>query len=141
MTTLTPSQIAQYRDEGYKVAEGATSPGLLATLKAELHGWVEESREHGSGWGDTLSGYDRFDLEPGHTAEYPRLRRVNNPAEISAAWRAANFEAPLADMVADLIGPDVKFSQSKINLKMPGTEAAVDFHQGYPSRPTPIPTG
>ncbi len=75
MTTLTPSQIAQYRDEGYKVAEGATSPGLLATLKAELHGWVEESREHGSGWGDTLSGYDRFDLEPGHTAEYPRLRR------------------------------------------------------------------
>ncbi len=135
MTTLTPSQIAQYREEGYTLAEEAVSPDLLATLRAELHGWVEESRAHESGWGDTLNGYDRFDLEPGHTAARPRLRRVNNPAEISAAWRAASFEAPLADMVADLIGPDVKFSQSKINLKMPGTETAVGFHQDYPFSP------
>lgn len=135
MTTLTPSQIAQYRDEGYTVAEGAVSPGLLHTLRAELDGWVEESRGHAAGWGDTLNGYDRYDLEPGHTAEQPRLRRVNNPAEISAAWRAASFDSPLADMVADLIGPDVKFVQSKINLKMPGAETSVGFHQDYPFSP------
>jgi len=131
MTTLTPAQIDQYRDEGYTVAEGAVSPGLLATLQAELDGWVEESRAHESGWGDTLNGYDRFDLEPGHTATRPRLRRVNNPSEISAPWREASFDAPLADMVADAIGPDVKFIHSKINLKMPGADTVVGYHQDF----------
>lgn len=131
MTALTPAQVAQYQDEGYTVAEGAVPPDLLATLQVELDGWVEESRGHAGGWGEALNGYDRFDLEPGHTPEHPRMRRVNNPSEISAPWRAASFDALLADMVADAIGPDVKFVHSKINLKMPGADTVVGYHQDF----------
>jgi phytanoyl-CoA hydroxylase len=34
-------------------------------------------------------------------------------------------------MVADAIGPDVKFVHSKINLKMPGADTVVGYHQDF----------
>jgi ectoine hydroxylase-related dioxygenase (phytanoyl-CoA dioxygenase family) len=56
---------------------------------------------------------------------------VNNPAEVSDAYRAASFDATMADMAAELIGPDIKFLHSKINLKLPRTETRVGYHQDF----------
>lgn len=131
MAVLTREQIEQYERDGYVVASGAATKATFAALRAELDAWVEESRSHRENYGETLIGAPRFDLEPGHTAEKPKLRRVNNPAEISDAYRAAAFDGPLGDMAADLLGPDVKFLQCKINLKLPGTATRVDYHQDF----------
>ena len=38
-------------------------------------------------------------------------------------------------MVADLIGPDVKFHHCKINLKLPGTNTEVGYHQDFAYTP------
>ncbi len=112
------------------MAGAAVSGELLATLRRELSAWVEESRGHQRNYGETRrGGVARFDLEAGHRRDAPRLRRVNNPAEISESYRNAAFDAPMADMVAALIGPDVKFFHSKINLKQPGTATRVAYHQ------------
>ena len=131
MSVLTQAQVEQYHRDGYIVASGAATPANFKALTAELDSWVEESRAHGKNYGETLIGSPRFDLEPGHSAEKPKLRRVNNPAEISDAYRAAAFDGPLGDMAAALLGPDVKFLQCKINLKLPGTATRVDYHQDF----------
>lgn len=39
--------------------------------------------------------------------------------------------AATVDMVADLIGPNVKFHHCKINLKLPGSDTAVAYHQDF----------
>lgn len=131
MGALSADAIAHYRDEGYLVASGAATPGAFAAMRAELETWVEESRAHGENYGETLMGAPRFDLEPGHTATAPRLRRVNNPAEVSETYRSVAFDGPLAEMAAALVGPDVKFLHGKINLKLPGTKTRVDYHQDF----------
>ena len=128
---LSPEQIEQYHREGYVVARGAATQATFIAMAAALDGWVEESRSHQKNYGETLIGAARFDLEPGHSAAKPRLRRINNPAEISEAFRAAAFDGPLGDMVVDLLGQDVKFLQCKINLKLPGTATRVDYHQDF----------
>ncbi len=128
---LSSEQVEHYRREGYVVASGAATPASFAAMAAELDAWVEDSRSHRENYGETLSGSPRFDLEPGHGAARPRLRRVNNPAEISETYRAAAFDGPLGDMAASLLGPDVKFLQCKINLKLPGTATRVDYHQDF----------
>ena len=74
-------------------------------LNTDLAQWVEQSREHLCPFGETLDARARFDVEDGHNKHHPRLRRVNNPAEISSAYYEAAFDSPLVDMISALIGP------------------------------------
>jgi ectoine hydroxylase-related dioxygenase (phytanoyl-CoA dioxygenase family) len=128
---LSEDQIRQFREDGYVVARGLLDARRLARLTDELDAWIEESRAHGANYGETMDGKARFDLEAGHTAERPRLRRVANPADISEAYREALWDGPIVDAVAELIGPDVKFHHCKLNIKLPGMETRVDYHQDH----------
>ena len=128
---LTAPQIATFQARGFVVAPSGVAEEDLAALRAELDGWIEQSRGHAANWGDTADGRRRFDLEPGHSAETPRLRRVGNPVDISEAYRRVLFESPLADRVAQLIGPDVVFHHCKLNNKLPGMATKVDWHQDH----------
>src|SRR3546814_294882 len=70
-----------------------------------------------------------------HSAAHPALRRVNNPSDVSDAYREVMTDARMVDMVADLIGPDVKFHHCKINVKLPGAHTEVAYHQDFAYTP------
>ena len=121
MSTLTRAQFDRFWEQGYIVTENAVTPAQLEALNATLDEWIEESCGHAGKFGETVDGKARFDLEASHTPEHPRLRRINNPVEISEVYRDVMINAHFVDIVADLIGPDVKFRHCKINVKMPGS--------------------
>lgn len=135
MTQLSAQEIAQFQTQGYLVIEDAVSPAALAALRHDLDAWVDESRAQAGNWGTTADGRARFDCEIGHSADDPRLRRINNPAEISAAYEQALLDSAMVDAVSGLIGPDVKVHHSKINLKRPGTATRVGYHQDFSFTP------
>lgn len=132
---LSQEQIDSFRRDGVLVVENAVSADQLAAMRREFDGWVEESRSHTEGYGETVDGRPRFDLETGHSAEKPALRRVNSPAEASPAFDDAMRNSVMTDAVADLIGPNVKFHHSKINSKLPGARTEVKYHQDFPFTP------
>ena len=76
---LDAADKALFREQGYLHVPGVVSPAELAAMRAALDGWIEESRSHDRNWGDTPDGKARFDLEAGHTAERPKLRRPIQP--------------------------------------------------------------
>ena len=82
MTALSQEQKDAFWRDGVLVVEDAVTPEQLAALRAEFGAWVEESRAHADDYGETLDGRARFDVQPGHSAEKPALRRVQSP-EIS----------------------------------------------------------
>ena len=135
MAVLTQDQITQFRRDGVLTMENAVTPRLLAALRADFAVWVDESRKQTAPYGDALDGRPRFDLQPGHTADIPGLRRVQAPTEISKAYYEAMADSAMTDMVADLIGPDVKLHHTKINSKQPGTYTQVKWHQDFPYTP------
>lgn len=135
MPVLTQGQIDRFWRDGYLMVDGAVTAAHLGALRRQLDGWVEESRGHEANWGETVDSLPRFDLEDGHTAAAPRLRRVNNPAEVSETYYEATFDSPMTDMVADLIGPDVKFHHGKMNSKQPRTDSRVGLHQDFSYTP------
>jgi len=135
MHVLSEDQRNQFWSEGYLVIENVVGADLLKAMQDEFSEWVEESRGYSKPYGDTLDGRPRFDLEPGHTPEKPALRRVNAPVEISQTYFDAMASSRMADCVADLIGPNVKFHHSKINSKLPGGQTAVKWHQDFPFTP------
>jgi ectoine hydroxylase-related dioxygenase (phytanoyl-CoA dioxygenase family) len=132
---LDRNQIESFRENGFLVVEDAVEPDLLRRLQSNFALWVEESRGHGEPFGESLDGRPRFDLEPGHSAEAPALRRVASPIEISEDFRRAAMDSRLVDAVADLIGPDIKLHHSKINSKLPGAATSVKWHQDFPFTP------
>ncbi len=132
---LNEEQLDRFWTDGYLVVENGVLENQLAALNRQLEAWIEESRRQISNFGETIDGKARFDLEPGHTPERPRLRRVANPADISETYRDALWTAPLVDMVVDLIGANVKFHHCKLNMKLPGMETSVGYHQDHPYDP------
>ena len=132
---LSADQIQDFWRDGYLLVKNALTSVELGALQQEFDGWVAESRQHDKPWGIIADGRPRFDLEPGHTAERPALRRVNSPTEISASYDQVMSESRIPALVADLIGPNVKFHHAKINSKLPGAATLVKWHQDFPFTP------
>ncbi len=135
MTVLTQQQIDRFWSDGAITIENAVTPDQLATLRSDFSNWMTESREHDAAYGEALDGRPRFDLQPGHTSEKPALRRVQAPTEISNAYFDVMSDSRMTDMVADLIGPNIKHHHNKINSKLPGAATEVKWHQDFPFTP------
>lgn len=85
---------------------------------------------------ESLTQSDKvFDLEPGHRPDNPRLRRVSSPCDQDAVFWELLTDGPLGDLAMDLLGPDVKFYQAKLNFKSPKGGTEVRWHQDHPFFP------
>ena len=135
MTQLTQDQVEAFWRDGVLVVKDAVTPDQLTALRDVFADWVEESRTHDSDYGETLDGRPRFDLQPGHTADVPGLRRVQSPEEVSNVYASVMRTARTVDICADLIGPSLRFHHGKVNSKLPGTATQVKFHQDFPFQP------
>ena len=105
MGLLTQEQEGRFWRDGVLVVTDAVGPQDLARLREVFAGWVEESRAHEKDYGETLDGRPRFDLQPGHNAERPALRRVQSPEEVSEVYADVMRRARTVDFCAELIGP------------------------------------
>lgn len=132
---MNTAQVDAFWRDGCLVVDNAVTDRQLTALRNALSGWVEESRGHPGAFGETIDGRARFDVAGSHCAGAPALRRVDNPPEIDAAYAEVAFDSVMVDMVNELIGPNLKFHHAKINLKQPGTETRVDWHQDFSYTP------
>ena len=107
---LTDAQREFYFENGYILLESVISIDWIERLNAVTAEMVERGR--------TVQQSDAiFDLEPGHSPDTPRLRRLSSPvAHHPLYWEFAS-QSIIADIAADLVGPDVKFHHSKLNFK------------------------
>jgi len=118
---LTQSQREHYFREGYILLEKIIGDEWIRKLRAATEELVERSRKVTKS--DTV-----FDLEPAHRPDAPRLRRVSNPVEHHPVFWEYCTQSPLGDIVADLVGPDVKFHHSKLNYKWAQGGEEVKWH-------------
>ncbi len=119
---LTDAQVQSYQRDGYLAVRGVLDATQIGTLRRVTEALVERSRAVTKS--DAL-----FDLDPRHTGAQPVLRRIKNPADNDPLYRWVTFESPIPDIVAQLLGPSVRFHHSKLNMKGSLIGAAVEFHQ------------
>ncbi len=98
MTALTQGQKDMYWRDGVLMVEDVVTPEELETLRGVFATWVDESCSHDNDYGKTLDGRARFDLEPGHTADSPALRRVQSPEEVSDVFASVMRNARTVDI-------------------------------------------
>ncbi len=119
---LTEEEIASYHRDGYLAVPALIEKERIDALRVVTEAFVERSRQVSESNGV-------FDLDPRHTAAAPALRRIKNPADNHPLYRWVALDSPIPDIVAELIGRDVKFHHSKLNLKGSHGGAPVDWHQ------------
>ena len=132
---LSPDQVHAWHRDGYLLLAEALTPEMLVGLRTVVEAWVEESRGYTEPYGVTIDGRPRFDIEPGHCADAPALRRVASPVEVAPEFLDAMNNSIAADAVAQLIGPSIKHHNSKLNSKLPGAATAVKYHQDFLFQP------
>jgi ectoine hydroxylase len=119
---LSQAQREFYFEHGYLLLSSVVPLTWVDRLRAVTDEMVHRSRN--------LTHSDRaFDLEPGHSANNPRLRRLTSPVEHHPTYWEFASASILPDIIADLVGPDVKFHHSKLNFKWAKGGEEVKWHQ------------
>jgi hypothetical protein len=118
---LTQAQREFYFTEGYLLLPKILPAEWVQRLRAATDELIERSRDV------TLSDAV-WDLEPDHTSAAPRLRRVSAPVDQHPAYWDYIAQSLVGDIVADLVGPDVKFHHSKLNFKWARGGEEVKWH-------------
>lgn len=125
---LNQDERAFYFDQGYIVKERTIGSDWLGRLNTATAALVETTRS-------MKCSTQTYDLDAGHTAENPRLRRIAYLDDLDPVFWEFCKESPLTDLAADLLGPNVRFRECMINFKWAGGGQEVKWHQDFPFYP------
>ena len=125
---LDQSARERYFEDGFLSVPGYVGAVWLDRLRAVVAAKIEESRALGA-------SDDQFDLAPDHCAEKPNIRRLRKAVDQHPELWAFARDAAVVDLVADLVGPDVRFHSSKLNFKWAEGGDAVRWHQDIQAWP------
>jgi hypothetical protein len=125
---LNREQIDQFWSDGFLAVRGVVDQGTLSRLRDTIVGLIDKTRP--------MTQSDKvFELDPKHTAAEPRLRRINHPPAVAPIFWEVATSAALLDCVQSLIGDNIKFHHSKLNMKAAKGGEEIGWHQEYPFFP------
>jgi phytanoyl-CoA hydroxylase len=121
---ISDKDVETYRRDGVivvpEVLDGETL-GQVRQVIAELVAGAAEVTEH----------TEIYDLEPGHTRENPRVRRIKTPHKVHPIFNEIVRSAPVIDILKKLIGPNLRLHGSKLNMKSAQYGSPVEWHQDW----------
>lgn len=122
---LTPQQVESYRRDGYLLIPRLIDGSQLAELRSHTDRIVAEAR-------GVVANDDLYDLEPSHSASLPRVRRLK-PAIFKrfAFFHALARDTRITSLLAQLLGPAIRFHGGKLNMKSAGYGSPVEWHQDW----------
>ena len=122
---LTAQQIETYRRDGYLVIPRLIEGAQLAELRALTDRIVSEAR-------GVAANDDLYDIEPSHSAQLPRVRRLK-PAIFKRYdfFRALTRDPRITSLLSGLLGPNIRLYGGKLNMKSAGYGSPVEWHQDW----------
>jgi len=119
---LSPKQINQYSENGFTVKRGMISKNDISKLLVEIDRIVGES---------TASHFDpdTLEMEPDQDYSGRLVRRIYDPCTKYEPFVNLSENIEVLNCVEQLIGPNLVFNQSKINMKLPQIGSEVEWHQ------------
>ena len=121
---ITQDQVDAYNRDGFvivpRVMDGAELSAMRQVI-AEIVAGAASVTEHN----------DVYDLEPGHSAAEPRVRRIKAPTKVHRMFDDLVRSKKVVDICKALIGTDVRMHGSKLNMKSAKYGSPVEWHQDW----------
>ncbi|MDP6358924.1 MAG: phytanoyl-CoA dioxygenase family protein [Planctomycetota bacterium] len=121
---LSQDQIDHYHERGYLAVEDVYSEDEVQSLRRVTDEFIQKSAE-------VTDHTDAFDLEPGHSPESPKLRRLKGPISLHEVYARAIRQEQMLDIVSQLIGSGIRTNGNKLNIKYSHFGSAVEWHQDW----------
>jgi len=121
---ITQRDVESYRENGYLVVENVFDAGTLTRIRQVIAGLVAKAagvRAHN----------DIYDLEPTHTPETPRVRRIKTPHKVDPLFLEVVKQPAMTSILTALLGKNVRLHGSKLNVKAPKYGSPVEWHQDW----------
>jgi len=74
---------------------------------------------------------DIYDLEPSHSPQNPRVRRIKKPHLVHPVFWEFAQSPRLLSVLTRLLGPNVRLHGTKLNMKDPKYGSPVEWHQDW----------
>jgi len=119
---LSEQQVKEYGEQGYTVQSSLLSTSDVRAILADVESICA---------GATLANHDtnRLEMEPKQGPEGTLVRRVYEPCTYYPRFRSLSESADLLDCVEQLLGPNLSFHYSKLNVKPQSIGSVVEWHQ------------
>lgn len=119
---LSSDKVDEYQHTGFTVQRGLIDKSTVDELLDE----IEEITR-----GNTASSYDatRMEMERDQKPDGALVRRIYDPCTRYRPFIELSELGVVLDCVEQLIGADVVFQQSKVNMKPPKVGSVVEWHQ------------
>ncbi len=118
------AQTAEYRRDGFIVVPGLLDAGELVALRHVITELI-------AGAAAVEAHTEVYDLEPGHTRQAPRVRRIKSPHKVDQVFDAVVRKPVVIAVLQALLGPDVRLHGSKLNMKSAQYGSPVEWHQDW----------
>ena len=121
---ISKRDVQAYRRDGVIVVPEVLGKETLAQVRTVIAELV-------AGSANTLEHTEIYDLEPGHTAEQPRVRRIKAPHKVHAIFDQIVRSPAVLDILTKLLGPGLRLHGSKLNMKSARYGSPVEWHQDW----------
>jgi len=121
---ISEQDVQAYNRDGVIAVPDVLGADTLAEVRKVIVELVAGSAE-------TLEHTDVYDLEPGHTAEDPKVRRIKAPHKVRAIFDEIVRSKAVIDILKQLIGPGLRLHGSKLNMKSAHYGSPVEWHQDW----------
>src|SRR6266699_3600866 len=119
---ISEQDVQAYKRDGMIMVPDVLGADTLAQLRSVIEELV-------AGSATTLEHTDVYDLEPGHTAENPRVRRIKTPHKVHALFDQIVRSPAVLDICKNLIGSVLRLQDSKLNIKSAQSGSTVKWHR------------
>jgi ectoine hydroxylase-related dioxygenase (phytanoyl-CoA dioxygenase family) len=119
---LTSEQETRYKEHGYTKFPEFLSQSEVDALLADIEMISAKA---------TVANHDRsrMEMEPSQGPEGKLVRRIYEPCTHYPRFRSLSESKRLLDVAEQLLGPNLIFHYSKINMKPPEIGSVVEWHQ------------
>jgi phytanoyl-CoA hydroxylase len=121
---ISESMVEAYRRDGLIVVPEVLDAGTLQRLREVITELV-------AGAAGVSEHTDIYDLEPSHTPENPRVRRIKTPHKVHPIFDEVVRSQPVIEILSQLIGPGLRLHGSKLNMKSAQYGSPVEWHQDW----------
>src|SRR3981189_3260106 len=121
---ISEQDVQAYRRDGVIVVPDVLDAATLTQMRSVIAELV-------AGAANTLEHTDVYDLEPGHPAESPRVRRIKTPHRVHALFNDIVRSPAVLDILKKLIGPNLRLHGSKLNMKSARYGSPGEWHQDW----------
>jgi ectoine hydroxylase-related dioxygenase (phytanoyl-CoA dioxygenase family) len=121
---ISSQQVKFYQENGYLVVENVIDQETLQRVKDVIADLVAKAK-------GLTTHNEVYDLEPSHTPDKPRVRRIKTPHKWHPIFWDLVKSPNMVEILKALLGPNVRLHGAKLNMKSPEYGSPVEWHQDW----------